>query len=114
MTNELDIESWKSWAKHDDWHMLFVASDIRQMLGEIERLRAELAKGESDNWKPIETAPAHPSCRVLVQVEHGGVDIGYTYTVRKRGAKVRWFGIVRGGMISPVYWQPLPEPKGEE
>ncbi len=29
-------------ARRDDWHRCFVGSDIRQMLGEIERLRAAL------------------------------------------------------------------------
>jgi hypothetical protein len=34
-------------ARRDDWHMLYVGSDIRQLIGEIERLRdsEELAWG---------------------------------------------------------------------
>lgn len=37
-----DIEQCKNAAKRDDWHMHFVGSDIRWMLGEIERLREQL------------------------------------------------------------------------
>lgn len=38
----LPLEKWKEWTRRDDWHQLFVASDIRQMVGEIERLSREL------------------------------------------------------------------------
>jgi regulator of replication initiation timing len=31
-------------AKDDNWHRIFVASDIREMVGEIERLREENRK----------------------------------------------------------------------
>lgn len=34
------FERMKEDARRDDWHTRFVGSDIRQMLGEIERLRA--------------------------------------------------------------------------
>ena len=34
------FERMKEDARRDDWHLRFVGSDIRQMLGEIERLRA--------------------------------------------------------------------------
>jgi hypothetical protein len=33
---------WQEWSKRDDWHQRFVGSDIRQMLGEIERSRTAL------------------------------------------------------------------------
>lgn len=36
----LPLERWTEWARRDDWHQLFVGSDIRQMLGEIHRLSA--------------------------------------------------------------------------
>lgn len=36
------LEQWTHLARRDDWHLTFVGSDIRQMLGEIERLRAAL------------------------------------------------------------------------
>lgn len=32
---------WQELAKRDDWHQHFVGSDIRQMLGEIDRLRRD-------------------------------------------------------------------------
>jgi hypothetical protein len=38
----LPITQWTEWARRDDWHQLFVGSDIRQMLGEIARLRATI------------------------------------------------------------------------
>lgn len=38
MIDAATFEKWKQWARRDDWHTLFVGSDIRQMLGEIERL----------------------------------------------------------------------------
>lgn len=34
------LPQWREWARRDDWHTLFVGSDIREMLSEIERLRA--------------------------------------------------------------------------
>lgn len=36
-----DLTQWKENARRDDWHKLFVGSDIREMIGEIERLRRE-------------------------------------------------------------------------
>lgn len=38
----LPIEKWKEMARRDDWHAHFVGSDIRQMLGEIERLERQV------------------------------------------------------------------------
>jgi len=35
-----DLTEWITAARRDDWHMTFVGSDIRCMLGEIDRLRA--------------------------------------------------------------------------
>ncbi len=43
---ELPIELWTEWARRDDWHERFVGSDIRQMLGEITRLRAALKESD--------------------------------------------------------------------
>jgi hypothetical protein len=34
-----DLTNWTEHARRDDWHMYFVGSDIRCMLGEIGRLR---------------------------------------------------------------------------
>ncbi len=36
------IVKWIEWSRRDDWHRLFVGSDVRLMLGEIQRLRAAL------------------------------------------------------------------------
>lgn len=36
------FENWKQWSKLDQAHQYIMPSDIRQMLGEIERLRAAL------------------------------------------------------------------------
>jgi len=33
------LEQMKEEARRDDWHMLFVGSDIRQLIAEIERLQ---------------------------------------------------------------------------
>jgi len=35
------LDQWTQFARRDDWHQTFVGSDIRQMLGEIERLTKE-------------------------------------------------------------------------
>lgn len=40
--SEHDWKRWNEKSVRDDWHLHFVGSDIRQMLGEIERLRAAL------------------------------------------------------------------------
>lgn len=39
---DLPLQQWREWSKTDDRLERFVLSDIRQMLGEIERLRAAL------------------------------------------------------------------------
>lgn len=52
-----DLAQWKELARRDDWYTHFVGSDIRQMIGEIERLRREeshlrdLVKAYSDMAK---------------------------------------------------------------
>ena len=38
-----DLTEWTTMARRDDWHMSFVGSDIRCMLGEIASLRAQIA-----------------------------------------------------------------------
>jgi hypothetical protein len=38
------LSEWTELAKRDDWHRTFIGSDIRQMLGEIERLQGGLEK----------------------------------------------------------------------
>ena len=43
MIDQATLEQWTELAKRDDWHMTFVGSDIRIMLGEITRLRSELS-----------------------------------------------------------------------
>lgn len=40
---DAELDQWSIWSKRDDWHTRFVASDIRQMIGEIVRLRDQLA-----------------------------------------------------------------------
>lgn len=50
MISEYRLREWTHWAKRDDACKLFVPSDIREMLSEIERLRDTLtaiAKDES-------------------------------------------------------------------
>lgn len=43
---------WKEWARRDDWHKLFVGSDIRQMIGRIEELEAALRfYANEEHWK---------------------------------------------------------------
>lgn len=42
------MAKWQTQARLDTWHRNFVGSDIRQMLGEIERLRG-LAKAMIEN-----------------------------------------------------------------
>ena len=42
------LKLWDEWSRRDDWHLLFVGSDIRRMLGDISRLRAMVA-GMIDN-----------------------------------------------------------------
>lgn len=44
MIDEATLAQWKDWARRDEWHVLFVGSDIRQMVGEIERLRQEATR----------------------------------------------------------------------
>jgi hypothetical protein len=48
LMTDLPIERWLEWARRDDWHAYFVGSDIRQMLGEIERLREKTLRNYSD------------------------------------------------------------------
>lgn len=50
-----EFQVWKDDARRDDWHTRFVGSDIRQMLGEIERLTKEvrLAAKPADESFPI-------------------------------------------------------------
>lgn len=42
MIEKSTLQRWGELAKRDDWHMLFVGSDIRLLLGEVERLRSAL------------------------------------------------------------------------
>jgi regulator of replication initiation timing len=44
MITDHTIAIWRMAAKDDNWHRIFVASDIREMVGEIERLREENRK----------------------------------------------------------------------
>lgn len=42
LADQTEFQVWKDDARRDDWHTRFVGSDIRQMLGEIERLTQAL------------------------------------------------------------------------
>lgn len=42
MINKDTLQEWIANARRDDWHSLFVGSDIRIMLGEIERNAAKI------------------------------------------------------------------------
>lgn len=54
MIDSTQLAQWSEWSKRDDWHTRFVSSDIRQMLGEIERLRETLSivKNWLENSQP--------------------------------------------------------------
>jgi hypothetical protein len=39
---DFDLEKWREWSRIDDKFQKFVLSDIRQMIGEIDRLRREI------------------------------------------------------------------------
>lgn len=52
--SEAMIELWTQYARRDDWHTFLVGSDIRVMLGEIQRLRAALASSPSDALRVAE------------------------------------------------------------
>jgi DNA repair exonuclease SbcCD ATPase subunit len=43
MIETAEFQVWKIDARRDDWHTRFVGSDIRQLIGEIERLTASNA-----------------------------------------------------------------------
>jgi hypothetical protein len=40
MLTDEDLAAWAEQAKRDDWHQRFVGSDLRQLIGELQRLRA--------------------------------------------------------------------------
>lgn len=44
MVTDNQLDRWTELARRDDWHLTFVGSDIRVMLGEIKRLRAEVER----------------------------------------------------------------------
>ena len=50
---DAELAQWSDWSKRDDWHTLFVASDIRQMIGEIERLHIGLRLARQDMKEAI-------------------------------------------------------------
>lgn len=50
---DAELAQWSDWSKLDDWHTRFVASDIRQMIGEIERLRIGLRLARQDMKEAI-------------------------------------------------------------
>lgn len=52
MIDEDTLNVWRAWAKLDGWHYLFVGSDIRQMIGEIDRLRARIKELEHERNNP--------------------------------------------------------------
>lgn len=44
MISKDTLDQWKQWARRDDWHLYFVGSDIRQMIGEVERLQCAISQ----------------------------------------------------------------------
>lgn len=40
------LKTWTEWARRDDCWKLFIPSDIRLMLGEIERLQTALSSAQ--------------------------------------------------------------------
>jgi hypothetical protein len=60
MISQDELNRWVGIARRDDWHMHVVGSDIRVMLGDIQRLREALepfaayaAKGGSDKARDL-------------------------------------------------------------
>lgn len=43
MLTDKQLDAWAETAKRDDWHFHFVGSDIRQLVGELQRLRSATA-----------------------------------------------------------------------
>jgi hypothetical protein len=68
MIDQARLDHWRPLARRDDWHMLFVGSDIREMLGEIERL--------SELW--IAETRENERLRSIVRVN--GLRWGHTHT----------------------------------
>lgn len=50
MIDKERLDNWRAMARRDDWHLLFVGSDIREMLAEIERLRGILIDA-NNTWR---------------------------------------------------------------
>lgn len=48
-----DLVAWTEQARRDDWHLRFVGSDIRLLIGEVQDLRKQLA----DAAAGAETSP---------------------------------------------------------
>jgi hypothetical protein len=46
MITDHTIAIWRMAARDDNWHRIFVASDIREMVGEIERLQKRIGELE--------------------------------------------------------------------
>lgn len=60
---ELPLDRWREWARRDDWHNLFVGSDIRQLVGAAERSRelsAAVAGAKVPLLAILEPAPHSP------------------------------------------------------
>lgn len=45
------MEQWRGWSKTDDKLQNFVLSDIRQLIGTIDRLTAELKRHEDNQYR---------------------------------------------------------------
>ena len=84
LANTSEFQTWKENAKRDDWYTLFVGSDIRQLIGEVERLTNRINEldeqdidsisGTADDQgnfaKPPPTHHKESGLRWLVWVHH--------------------------------------------
>lgn len=99
------LEQWTNVARRDDWHRTLVGSDIRGMLGEIERLRSDIDR--LTGWRPIETAPP-PEDEMFIYYEPRGDKrcIGLAYHTKGGGwrdSEGNW-----SYRLNPTHWMPLP------
>jgi len=85
-----------------------LADDYMQLLGDVERLRAELAEWKQE-WQTMETAPKDGS-RILLATPSGKIADGF-WSLEYRVWS--WPYV----MVEPTHWTrslPIPGRKGEE
>lgn len=70
MIDAATLEQWTEQARRDDWHENFRGSDIRMMLGDIGRLRAEL-KRSTDSLALLIAELPDPGSEALAALHTG-------------------------------------------